>query len=196
MDLTARVLYALRIHGVTPVPTVAELAETSDDEAGELLALLAADELVVERSRGAMSGWTLLPAGRARIDGLLAVPGGDEQLHALYEQAFLPLNGRFKQLCTSWQLAAPDGPEREDLVEDLADLHVEVSAFLRNATGLRLAAVHLARLQHALDALRTGDSRYFTGVLVESYHGAWFELHEDLILTLGVDRAVEEAAHS
>lgn len=195
MDLTARVLYALRIHGVTPVSTAAELAETTFAEAGDLLAALAAEELVVERSRGAMTGWTLLPAGRARIDGVLAGASGDETLHALYEQAFLPLNGRFKQLCTDWQLAADD-PDRDELVEELAELHGEVSAFLRDAVSLRLAAVHAARLQHALDALRSGDSRYFTGVLVESYHGAWFELHEDLILTLGVDRAVEEAAHS
>ena len=31
----------------------------------------------------------------------------------------------------------------------------------------------------------------FTGVMCGSYHDVWMELHEDLILTLGVDRAKE-----
>ena len=29
----------------------------------------------------------------------------------------------------------------------------------------------------------------FTGVMCGSYHDAWMELHEDLILTQGIDRA-------
>jgi hypothetical protein len=36
-----------------------------------------------------------------------------------------------------------------------------------------------------------GDHQLFTGVMCGSYHDVWMELHEDLILTLGIDRAKE-----
>ena len=36
-----------------------------------------------------------------------------------------------------------------------------------------------------------GDHHLFTGVMCGSYHDVWMELHEDLILTLGIDRAKE-----
>ena len=36
-----------------------------------------------------------------------------------------------------------------------------------------------------------GDHQLFTGVMCGSYHDVWMELHEDLILTLGIDRAEE-----
>ena len=31
----------------------------------------------------------------------------------------------------------------------------------------------------------------FTGVIKNSYHDIWMELHEDLLSILGIDRAVE-----
>jgi hypothetical protein len=33
-----------------------------------------------------------------------------------------------------------------------------------------------------------GDRAAFTAPLVESYHTVWFELHQDLLLTLGRQR--------
>jgi hypothetical protein len=41
--------------------------------------------------------------------------------------------------------------------------------------------------------VRAGDKEWFTGPLVDSYHTVWFELHEDLMATLGLERATEEA---
>ena len=32
-----------------------------------------------------------------------------------------------------------------------------------------------------------------TKPVIESYHTVWFELHEDLLVTLGLDRAAETA---
>jgi hypothetical protein len=197
MDVARRVLYALRIKGMAPVPVVCELAEVPEDEALAALTSLASDGLVSERSGAAMSGWVLLPGGRAWLDEALAGGSRDDELHTLYTTSFLPINARFKQLCTDWQALASDDPEREDLIADLAELHVEAKGFLSAAgPALRLSEVHTRRLGRALQALQDGDARYFTGVLVESYHGVWFELHEDLMLSLGIDRAAEETAET
>jgi hypothetical protein len=40
----------------------------------------------------------------------------------------------------------------------------------------------------------TGDHDWFTKPILASYHTVWFELHEDLLATLGLDRASETAA--
>ena len=39
-----------------------------------------------------------------------------------------------------------------------------------------------------------GDQRYVASPRVDSYHGIWFELHEDLIQLAGRNRADEVAA--
>ena len=36
-----------------------------------------------------------------------------------------------------------------------------------------------------------GDTDWFTKPLIDSYHTVWFELHEDLLATLAIERARE-----
>ena len=43
-------------------------------------------------------------------------------------------------------------------------------------------------------AAQAGDGRYVASPRVDSYHGVWFELHEDLIQLAGRTRADEVAA--
>ena len=50
---------------------------------------------------------------------------------------------------------------------------------------------YAARLAGSRTALENGDQRMFTGVMCGSYHDIWMELHEDLILTQGIDRLAE-----
>ena len=47
------------------------------------------------------------------------------------------------------------------------------------------------RLAVTAERVAGGDHHLFTGVMCGSYHDVWMELHEDLILTLGIDRAAE-----
>ncbi len=42
-----------------------------------------------------------------------------------------------------------------------------------------------------LGRVKQGETNMFTGVMCGSYHDAWMELHEDLILTQGIDRSAE-----
>ena len=50
------------------------------------------------------------------------------------------------------------------------------------------------RLGRALERALAGDQRYVASPRVDSYHGIWFELHEDLIRLAGRSRAEEVEA--
>jgi len=50
------------------------------------------------------------------------------------------------------------------------------------------------RLTAAIEHALAGDGRYVASPRVDSYHGVWFELHEDLIVLAGRTRADEAAA--
>ena len=44
------------------------------------------------------------------------------------------------------------------------------------------------RLTAALARVRRGDREWFTSPTLDSYHTVWFELHEDLLVALGLTR--------
>ena len=50
------------------------------------------------------------------------------------------------------------------------------------------------RLTDAVERVLVCDQRYVASGRVDSYHGVWFELHEELILLAGRTRADEVAA--
>ena len=47
------------------------------------------------------------------------------------------------------------------------------------------------RLRRAVERVEAGDGEWFTKPSLPSYHSVWFELHEDLLSTLGLDRSAE-----
>ena len=49
-------------------------------------------------------------------------------------------------------------------------------------------APYAGRLGAALAAVHGGDARYVANPRVDSLHQIWFELHEDLLATLGRSR--------
>lgn len=135
--------------------------------------------------------WRITPAGRDHHAELLAadLAADRERLRPAYE-AFLPLNHRFKALCTRWQT---DGGRAE--VADLGELHPLAAAVITDLAGVRPRfTAYRDRLAAALARVQSGEDRAFTGVLCDSYHDVWMELHRDLLLCLQIDRATEEAA--
>ena len=60
--------------------------------------------------------------------------------------------------------------------------------------GLPRLASYARRLDAAAAAAAGGDGLYFASPRVDSYHGAWFELHEELIRLAGRTREEEVAA--
>ena len=78
------------------------------------------------------------------------------------------------------------------MIADLDALHDRAVPVVR-ALGLALARLspYERRLGEACQRFRGGETNMFTGVMCSSYHDVWMELHEDLILSQGIDRAAE-----
>jgi len=118
---------------------------------------------------------------------------------------FVALDRRMKETVTAWQLKETttepvindhtDAAYEAGVLARLAELHDDASAWLGSLIlGLRRLAAYRERLEHAMRMVHEGDGRYVASPRVDSYHGIWFELHEDLIRLAGRERAAEVAA--
>jgi pyruvate,orthophosphate dikinase len=81
------------------------------------------------------------------------------------------------------------------VLDRLATIHADATSWLE-PIELKLPrfADYGARLTRALEAAGRGDGSYVASPRVDSYHGIWFELHEDLIQLAGRTRDEESAA--
>lgn len=190
--------HALRIKGFA---TSSSLSDSTGVEVGWVERTLAVLADVGHASfRESRSLWQITPEGRdshriALSEEVKAYQLG--HLSAHYED-FLEVNGRFKSLCGSWQIRDGEPNDHSDLRYDseiLAQL-VDIDSV---AQKILSAMVHIVprlvpyagRLDAARCAVSSGNHKLFTGVMCNSYHDVWMELHEDLILTQGIDRATE-----
>ncbi|MEU1994231.1 hypothetical protein ABZ511_07260 [Nocardia gamkensis] len=152
---------------------------------------------------GADAGWSLTASGRVENERLLADElsewGAKPLVEDVYRE-FLPLNARLVRACTAWQLTIlPDGSmtdndhadaqtdrpilaELESLARELVPLTMQLTERLARFSG------YDTRFAAAL-SLAADDPEMVTGTEQDSAHRVWFELHEDLIATLGIDRA-------
>lgn len=198
------VLHALRLKGIAETAIV--VAHTGLDEStvtAELSALTDAD-LVRER-RGRIGGNALTPEGKATGARLLAEEleacGGRVAIDDAYRE-FLGFNDQLLGVCTAWQLRDIDGESHindhsdadydRDVHRRLEELHSRVIPVLDALVAvLDRFDGHRVRLQTALDRVLGGEHDWFTKPMFPSYHSVWFELHEDLLATLGTERANE-----
>lgn len=207
------VLTALRVTSFAPVERVAAAAGQPVDVVEGHLDDLLARELVKHRS-GVITGWLLTPAGRVEGERQLAAEldatGTRDAVRAAYEQ-FLALNGELLQVCTDWQLVG--GTESHQLNEHLdpaydatvvgrlAALHDKArTVTVALAAALDRYGAYESRLATALARVQAGPgggddwADWFTKPTIDSYHTVWFELHENLLATLGIERS-SEAQH-
>ncbi|MCF6466834.1 transcriptional regulator [Nonomuraea sp. MG754425] len=206
------VLHAVRILGFAEAPAVAARYGLDPAEADELLRDAEAHGWAAYSAFAGTGGWSLTERGRAENERLLAAelagtdvngPGtgidGAAEVRDVYRE-FLPLNARLLRACTDWQLrpTAGDRLAPNDHSDPAWDAKV-----LDELTGISLALTPLsARLGGVLTRLRGYDTRFATALAraragedawvdrtdVDSCHRVWFELHEDLIATLGLER--------
>jgi hypothetical protein len=197
-DLLA--LHALRCIGFAGLGRVAAATGLSEADAESELIDLAVAGLVT-RMAGDFGGWGLTEAGRAadaeRIADELETAGTRTVVADAYD-GFLVLNPELLDLCTAWQLRSVDGvPTPNDhtdpaydarVLDRLADLdqRAAVTCAELSATMLRFRRYRV-RLTDALGRARSGALDYVADN-VESYHTVWFQLHEDLLATLGIPR--------
>lgn len=193
-----RTFHALRIKGFATVDTLTEMTAQPTEAVEGHLAALAEDGQA--QFREARSLWQLTPDGRlahaaalsADLDGVDLSPLGPH-----YEQ-FLAINGDFKELCGAWQLRNGEVNDHSDagydseVIAQLAVLDERARPVVTAMGGVvdRFAS-YTPRLVDTLARLQGGEANMFTGVMCGSYHDAWMELHEDLILTQGIDRSAE-----
>ena len=109
-----------------------------------------------------------------------------------------------KGTVTAWQLRDADArvindhtdPDYDAAVLDrLGAIDADAQTWFTNAeAGPRRLDDYRSRLSRALAQARAGDGRFVASPRVDSYHGIWFELHEDLIGLAGRTREAEVEA--
>ncbi|MEM7338943.1 MAG: transcriptional regulator [Actinomycetota bacterium] len=163
--------------------------------------------LILER-RNPITGTidlVLSDPGRAEGERLVAAEldaaGHRPALRGLYEM-FRPLNTRLLRVCADWQVVG-DGDERRlndhcDAAHDravldrLAAVDSDVQPLLDKVTALLdRFETYGPRLRAARARVEAGELQWLDGAQIDSYHTVWFHLHEDLLVTLGLDRARE-----
>lgn len=198
------VLLGLRVRGFAEPDALAAATGVPIDVVAKHLDAFEADSLVRHRA-GRVSGWTLTAAGRAEGERLLAAELDETGTRDAVERAyrtFLRHNPTLLDLCTRWQVrdsgegsVVNDHSDRdydEALVTELTSLDAEIGPVCDAlACALDRFASYRPRFAHALDRVRGGEVDWFTRPTIDSYHTVWFELHENLLATLGIERGSE-----
>jgi len=189
MSTTADLLVLLRLKGLARTGTV-------DDGA---IAALVADG----RAEATRLGYRLTPAGRTEADLVWVGEQARADAGRLAEiyRRFEAINAPFKALVADWQLRAGNPNDHSDQAYDsavLARLDPLAAALDAILVDLTAAVPRMSRYSPAFTAARAalaaGQTRWFSGPMVDSVHTLWFELHEELIHLTGRTRAGEAAA--
>ncbi|MFI5915106.1 transcriptional regulator [Dactylosporangium sp. NPDC051541] len=180
------VLHAVRLKGFADVEVIAGRFGLDRAETGEQLLDAEAYGLVSRSEFAGLAGWSLTERGRARNEALLSEEldrAGARSTVAAVHDRFLPLNAEASRAFTAWQLETDRSTDTFlRLAGELRALEGELAPRLDRFGGYH------ARFDAALrNAAR--DPAWITGINVDSCHKVWFELHEDLIATLGITRA-------
>lgn len=197
-----RVLHVLRLKWVADEERISAASGLPLDAIDVELGVLAGDGLV-RRREGRVTGWSLTGDGKDAhaklVHAELEESGAREAVVDAYKR-FLAHNTELLSLCTAWQMR--DGHGGEPVLNDHSDAAYDAAVLAR------LEAVHAAigpvtddlaaalerfdpygeRLGRAHERVVAGETDWLTKPLIDSYHTVWFELHEDLLVTLGLER--------
>lgn len=196
-DVLLRVLHAVRTLGYANTSRVSERAGLPAAVVEEaLLDAQAAGQAAWSRFAD-HGGWSLTEAGKALGEQLLAedleCAGARDVVESVMAD-FEPLNRQVTDACTQWQLAesgvaAPSASM--SLAETLCVLTRAGEAWrsleARLVRRLPRFEGYGERFGRAVERART-DSAWVTATDRDSAHRVWFELHEDLLATLGRSR--------
>lgn len=193
----------MRCIGISSEERVATASGRTRNDAAARLHKLSSKGLVT-LDPGLFGGWGLTDDGRSvereLVRDELETTGASDHVRRMYE-SFLDLNPKLLQICTDWQMRKVGVSH---LVNDHHDpdydakvlsrlMRIDQSAQVicdQLATRLSRFGVYGTRLSHAIERAVTGDPAYVADSL-ESYHAVWFQLHEDLLVTLGISRDQE-----
>jgi hypothetical protein len=140
----------------------------------------------------------ITPEGReAHREWARCEPGSEveERVRRAFER-FLPINIELVQLCSDWQVkrggSANDHRDAAydwSVVQRLGALDERAGAVARHAgAAVSRLASYRSRLRSARTLVEEGEHEWFTSPRIDSYHTVWMQWHEDLLLTLGLER--------
>lgn len=154
-------------------------------------------------SFAATSGWSVTDSGRVEGERRLAAEldrAGARDTVVGVHAAFLPLNRRFGEACTRWQVR----PDRSDpmalndhtdwawdegVLRTLASAEAGLRGLVERLAGcLQRFDGYADRYSAALAKVDAGERRWVDAPEVDSCHTVWIQLHEDLLATLGIPR--------
>jgi len=197
------VLHALRLKGFADTGVVAAVAGVAEDEAARHLEKAASAGHATRRD-GRISGWALTPVGRSHHQELIAAELDGSGARAAVEDGyrrFLGVNNELLTVCTDWQLRDNALNDHRDAAYDagviarLRAVDVKVQPVCADlGQVLRRFGEYGGRFTRALDRVEAGEGDWFAKPMIDSYHTVWFELHEDLLATLGIERSKEGSA--
>lgn len=201
-DLLA--LHGVRITGFADTPRIAQRFDLDVAATEESLRDAEAYGWTTHASFDDTAGCSLTERGRTenerRLAAELAAVGGADEVRDVYRD-FGPWNAVVLRACTDWQVRPTPGDRL--VSNDHTDPGWDAGV-LRDLTAVdRALGPLVARLGEMLTRFRGYDTRFATALAraeagdpawidrtdVDSCHRVWFELHEDLIATLGITRA-------
>ena len=199
---------ALRLKGFGEIDAISSVHALDSSVAQGVLAAMVSDNKCVMRQVEGVDKYVLTPSGRRRRKSC-SVRSSTAQARAAvqsgYEQ-FLDLNPSMLQLCTDWQVVNDGSGEQklndhsdsaydDEILGRLGDLDRQVTRILGDLNeALTRFSNYPFRFGIALDKVLAGELDWLTKPIMPSYHTVWFELHEDLLATLGIDRASESTS--
>lgn len=194
------VLHTLRCMGFTDLTRIADVTGRSVPETESHLIDLAVAGFVT-KTPGPFGGWGVTERGRTEDARLVAeevdATGSYPAVAGAYA-SFLALNPELLDLCSAWHMRTVNGvPELNDhgdaaydgrVLARFVDLHSRVTPVCESLTGAlpRFGSYH-PRLLAALARAEKGEMEHLADSTT-SYHAVWFQLHEDLLVTMGIPR--------
>ncbi len=127
--------------------------------------------------------------------------GSDAHLAArtAYDQ-FRPLNAALLRLSTDWQVRGGNVPNDHSdpsydwsVIDRLVELDERAGPVVRRlAKAVHRFEEYRPRLSDAVRLVLAGEHAWFVSPRCDSYHTVWMQLHEDLLLALGLERPRED----
>jgi hypothetical protein len=201
------ILHTLRCIGVASEQRISTASGLSSDDTITRLRGHA-DRQLVSLDSGPFGGWSLTESGeaieRVLTEEELVLAGARDVVTGCYER-FLGLNPKLLEISTDWQIrrfgtsqsmndhSDPDYDNK--VLSRLIRIDDRVQPICADlAKSLDRFGVYADRLSIAIDRSLAGEAAYVSDNL-DSYHTVWFQLHEDLLRTLGISRE-EERRHN
>lgn len=189
------VLHAVRTLGYADLGRISERLDLPESDVIEQLLDAQASGWAAHSSYAGDSGWSLTEAGKQRGERLLAAELDGADARSLVEAVhrdFIPVNETVVAACTAWQLAEvgieAQAVSSSKIIATLTESARKLTTFEERLTQrLPRFAGYSDRFTAAVNRA-VSDPAWITATDRDSCHRVWFELHEDLIATLGLTR--------